>query len=71
MEDYLNNIDEDLWRSIETGPYHAYLVQVVGNVGVTEDMIAQGNKKKANDNKCLRELRGALLPFVYNYIRGC
>ena len=49
MEDYLNGIDEDLWKSIENGPYRAELVKVVGNPGAAEDMIAQGNKKKANE----------------------
>lgn len=34
-------------------------------------MIALGNKQKANDKRCIRELRGALTPVVYNYIRGC
>lgn len=33
-------------------------------------MIALGNKKKANDKRCIRELCGALPPVVYNYIRG-
>lgn len=63
-------IGEDLWSSIENGPYCVDLIQAVGNVGTAEDMIAQGNKKKANDKCCHHELHRALLPVVYNYIRG-
>ena len=46
MEDYPNGIDEDLQRSIEKGPYHADLVQAIGNDGATEDVTVQVNKKK-------------------------
>ncbi|CAI9284554.1 unnamed protein product [Lactuca saligna] len=70
MEDYLNNISEDIWRSIETRPYHVELVQVVGNVGGDEDMVTKGNKKKANDKRCICELQGPLSSVVYNYVRG-
>lgn len=52
MEDYLNGIDEDLWRSIKTGPYRVDPIQVAGNAGAAEDMSAQGNKKKANGKRC-------------------
>ncbi|CAI9297700.1 unnamed protein product [Lactuca saligna] len=68
MEDNLNGIDVDIWRSIEKGPYHADLIQVVGNACIAEDMIAQGNNKKANDERCLCELPGALPLVVYNYV---
>lgn len=47
------------------------MVQAVGNVVAAKDMITQGNKKNANDKRCVRELQGALPPIVYNYIRGC
>lgn len=70
MEDYVNCIDEDLWRLIETEPYRVDLVQAVGKVGVDEDIIVQENKMKGNDKRCLRELRGALAPIVYNYVCG-
>lgn len=41
-EDYLNGIDEDLWRSINVGPYcfdntHALVISE------TDNIIAQGN----------------------------
>lgn len=71
MEDYLNGIDEDLWRSIDKGPQREDPVQVVGNAKAAGYMVALANKQKTNDKKCLRELRGALLPVVYNYVHGC
>lgn len=71
MDDYLKGIDEDLWKSIDKGPYHDDLVQAIGNVGAAENMVAHGNKRKANDKKCLCELKGALPPIVYNYVSGC
>lgn len=40
MEDYLNGIDEDLWHSIEKGPYRADLIQAAGKDDASEDMIA-------------------------------
>lgn len=30
MDDYLNGIGEDLWRSIDKDPYHVDCVQAVG-----------------------------------------
>lgn len=33
MEDYMNGIDKDLWRSIKPQPYRSYLVEVVGDAG--------------------------------------
>lgn len=71
MQDYFHGIDEDLWRSIESGPYRETWVQAVGNARAVEDMIAQVNKKKANDKKCLHELRGDLPRVVYNYVHRC
>ena len=61
----------DPWRSVGTRPYQADLLQAVVNFGARGDMITQGNKKKANDKKCLHELLGALPLVVYNYVRGC
>lgn len=53
MEDYLNWIHEDLWRSIKKGPCCADLVQAIRNAGVVEDMIVHANKQKENDKRCL------------------
>lgn len=44
MEDFLNGMDEDLWRSVSVGPYCADCLEVVGHVGVDEDVITQRNK---------------------------
>ena len=43
----------------------------IGTSTNSEDMITRGNKMTENDKKCMRELRGALPPVVYNYVRGC
>lgn len=69
--DFLNVIEEDIQRSIETGPYRADLVKVVGNAGAVQDMIAQVSKKKAIDKRCLPEMRGALPPIFDTYVHGC
>lgn len=69
MEDYLNSIDEDLWRSFEKGSFRLDLVQAVGTVAASEYRISQWNKMKENDIICLHELIGTLPPVVYNYIR--
>ena len=71
MEDYLNGIDEDLMRPINKGPFLPEMLVTLGIVAMNDDMISQGNKKKANDKKCLHELRGDLPPVVYNYIHRC
>lgn len=71
MEDYLNGIDKDLWRSIEKGRYHEDHIQAVGTAATAKDMVAHANMQITNDKSCLRELRGALPPIVYNYIQGC
>lgn len=70
MEDYLNGIDDDLYRSIEKGPYRVDRLQVVGMDGADEDMIAQGNKKKVNDKRCIRELRVQLHSRLQDGIRN-
>lgn len=55
MEQYLNEIDEYLWRSIETGPYRVDLVQAVGKARAAEE----------------GEPRQALPHVVYKYVRVC
>ncbi|CAI9292979.1 unnamed protein product [Lactuca saligna] len=67
MEDYLNGIDKNMWKSIKDGNYREYLVENIGTVGTDVDMVTRANTRKACDKKALRELRGALPPFVYNY----
>ena len=43
----------------------------VGIVGSTTNFALQKGRREANDKKCIRELRGALPPIVYNYVRSC
>ncbi|CAI9269200.1 unnamed protein product [Lactuca saligna] len=47
------------------------MLVTVGMSATSEDMISRGSKMQENDKKCRRELRGALPPVVYNYVRGC
>lgn len=70
-EDYLNGIDEDLQQCITSGNYHPERLDQVGNAGSSIGMATQKDKHDSNDKKCLLELRGALPPVVYNYVRGC
>lgn len=71
MDDYLTGIDEDLRRCIKSGNFRPSMLNEVGSVGSSADVNAQANKKKENDKLCMRELRGALPPVVYNYVCGC
>lgn len=71
MEDYLNGIDEDLWRCITSGDCHPWWLEQVRTVGSSIDVFLQADKQKANDKKCLCELRSALPWVVYNYVCGC
>ncbi|CAI9287576.1 unnamed protein product [Lactuca saligna] len=68
MEDYLNEIDEDLWRCITSGNYRPRKLEQVTTVGSSTDDKLQAERQEASDKKCLYELRGALPPVVYNYI---
>lgn len=70
-EYYLNNIDENLWCSIEKGPYHADVVEVVGTAAQRKSIIANKVKSQANDKRCIQELRGSLPLGDYNYIYCC
>lgn len=71
MEDYLNGINENIWKSIKEANFRQYLVQNVGNVGAVAQMVVQASTRKTCDKKALRELRGALPPVVHNYVHGC
>lgn len=68
MENYLNGIDEDLWRWITSGNYHPRRLEQVGTGGSSVDVAMQIEKQKANDKKCLLELHGAFPRVVYNYV---
>lgn len=70
MEDYLNGVNEDLWCPIIGGPFSATAIEFVGSAAQNYKMIVTRLKKKENDKMCIRELRGALPPVIYNYIQG-
>ncbi|XP_052619531.1 uncharacterized protein LOC111895070 [Lactuca sativa] len=71
MEDYLNGIDEELWNCINGPALPPANVQTLGASGTSNQVSNQGDHMKKNEKRCMQELRGALPPVVYNYIRGC
>ncbi|KAL7592013.1 hypothetical protein Lser_V15G31779 [Lactuca serriola] len=71
MEDYLNGIDEDLWKCIIGKVHSLTMLQNVGTVAASKDVAQQAEKPKKNEKRCMRELRGALPPVVYNYLHSC
>lgn len=71
MEDYLNGIDEDIWRPIRDGPFCATTVDLVGTTTQNENIIVTRLKKEVDNKRCICKLRGVIPPVVYNYIRGC
>ena len=68
MHDYLNHIDEDMMKLINKGLFLPEMLLAIGTDPTFEDIRTQGNKMKENDKSCLRDLRGALPPVVYNYV---
>lgn len=60
MEDYLNGIDESLMRSINKGSFLRKILVIVGIATTSKYMVTQGKKMRANDKRCMYELRGAL-----------
>ncbi|XP_052622549.1 uncharacterized protein LOC128127868 [Lactuca sativa] len=71
MEDYLNGIDEELWNCIDGTVQAPANVQPIGASNTTAEVLERQNRMKKNEKRCMRELRGALPPVVYNYIRSC
>ena len=71
MEDYLNGIDEELWNCIDGTVQAPANVQPIGASTTTPEVLERQNRLKKNEKRCMRELRGALPPVVYNYIRSC
>lgn len=71
MEDYLNGLDEELWKCIIGTVQPPLNVQNIGSSGTTSAVGEQQIRLEKHEKRCLRELRGALPPVVYNYIRGC
>ena len=71
MEDYLNGIDEDLWKCITDGSCLAVLLREVGTASSNTNVGQQTEKHMKNKKRCLCELRGALPTLVYNYVHCC
>lgn len=65
MEDYLNGIDEDLWKRITGEVSSPSALQNIGTATSSPDVNQQTDRKKRNEKKCLCELRGSLPPVVY------
>ncbi|XP_023757080.2 uncharacterized protein LOC111905620 [Lactuca sativa] len=71
MEDYLNGLDEELWKCINGTVRPPLNIQNIGSTGTTATVEEQQTRLEKHEKRCMRELRGALPPAVYNYIRGC
>nr|KAJ0225283.1 hypothetical protein LSAT_V11C100031530 [Lactuca sativa] len=71
MEAYLNGIDEELWNCILGDVRPPAAVQSIGTSSTNQNVNEQSERLLKNEKKCMRELRGALPPVVYNYVRSC
>ena len=71
MQDYLNGLDEDLCNCISGEINPPTTVQSIGVSSRSSEVENQSNRLKQLEKKCMRELRGALPPVVYNYVRTC
>lgn len=71
LEDYLITINENQWRPIKYGPFHATVVEDVGIDAQNTNVTATRMKKEENNKRCIRELGGALPLVFYNYIHDC
>ena len=71
MEDYLNGLDEELWNCINGTVQPPSNVKNIGSFGTTSAVGDKQTRLEKHEKHCMRELRGALPPVVYNYIRGC
>ena len=68
VEDYLNGIDEEFWKCITDDVHSHSFVQSVGTSTINPNVADQTTRLLKNKKKCMRELRGALPPVVYNYV---
>ncbi|XP_023768575.1 uncharacterized protein LOC111917153 [Lactuca sativa] len=71
MQDYLNGLDEELWNCISGNNNPPSNVQPIGSSFGNSEVENQTDRLKKLEKMCVRELRGALPPVVYNYVRGC
>ncbi|CAI9302889.1 unnamed protein product [Lactuca saligna] len=70
MEDYLNGLDEELWDCIDGNNLPPRNVQNIGSFATSQTVNDHTERLKKNEKICMRELRGALPPVVYNYVRS-
>ena len=70
IEDYLNGIDEILWKCIVGDVYPPVMVQSIGTSSNNTNVVEQDKKFLKNEKKCMSELRGALPLVVYNYVHN-
>lgn len=60
MEDYLNGINEELWKFITDDVHPSFVVQSVGTSATNQNVNEQTEKLLKSEKRCMRELRGAL-----------
>lgn len=65
--DYLNFLEKNLQRLINKGGYDEKRVTIVSDVIASEGMGARKRRMEENYMKCMRELRGALPPYLCGY----
>ena len=71
MQDCLNGLDVELWSCISGNTTPPQNVQAIGSSSGTSSVNDQYDRLKKVEKRCIRELRGALPPIVYNYVRRC
>ena len=71
IEDYLNGIDEELWKYVTNDFHPLPSVQGVGTSTTKPSVTEQTARLLKNEKRFTRELRRALPPVVYNYILSC
>ena len=71
MEDYLNVIDQELWKCILSDVHPPPTVQSIGTSSNNKNVNEQTERLLKNEKKSIGELRGALHPVVYNYVSSC
>ncbi|TLX68902.1 hypothetical protein E9993_23145, partial [Labilibacter sediminis] len=72
MEDYLYNMDKDLWRSVSKGPVVVGTAAAMG--GAEEDVAINTNaeeRQQDNDRRAKMELRYGLPTYIYTRVQDC
>lgn len=64
LKNYLIGIEEDFWRLIMDGPYHASVIEGVGTVAQNESMDATWLKNEDNVKRCITKLRSTIFVVV-------